>query len=78
MKSVLTLIFIIFLGTAAIAQSPIKEVKVETKTATVELNIKLKKSNKLEKEVARLYMFKNLRVKKELNFKTKRNRSKLA
>lgn len=78
MKAVLTLIFIIILGTTAIAQSPIKEVKVETKTTTVELNIKIKKSSKLEKEVARLYMFKNLRVKKELNFRTKRNSSKLA
>ncbi|GMN09410.1 hypothetical protein MTsPCn9_01340 [Croceitalea sp. MTPC9] len=78
MKAVLTLIFIIFLGTAAMAQSTAEEVKVETKTATVELNIKIEKSNKLEKEVARLYLFKNLRIIKELKFKTKRNSSKLA
>ena len=78
MKAVLTLIFIIFLGTAAMAQSPAKEVKVETKTASVVLNMKIEKSNQLEKEVARLYMFKNFRIKKELNFKTKRNNSKLA
>lgn len=75
MKAVLTLIFIIFLGTAAMAQTPAKEVKVETKIASVELNIKIKKT---EKQVARLYMFKNFRIKKALNFKTKRNNSKLA
>jgi hypothetical protein len=78
MKAVLTLIFIILSGTAAMAQSPTKEVKVETITATVELNIKIEKSESLNKEVARLYMFKNFRIKKALNFKTKRNSSKLA
>ncbi len=78
MKAVLTLIFIIFLGTAAMAQAPTKEVKVETKTVSVELNIKIEKSEKQVKEVARLYMFKNFRITKELNFKTKINNSKLA
>ena len=78
MKAVLTLIFIIFVGTVAMAQSPVKEIKVETITATVELNIKIEKSETLNKEVARLYMFKNFRIKKELNFTTKRNSSKLA
>ncbi|MFD2585754.1 hypothetical protein ACFSQJ_02360 [Croceitalea marina] len=75
MKAVLTLIFIIFLGTAAMAQTPSKETKVETKTATVVLNVKIEKS---ETQVARLYMFKNFRVKKELSFKTKRDGAKLA
>jgi hypothetical protein len=78
MKTVLTLIFIIFLGTAAMAQVSTKEVKVETKTVSVELNIKIEKTEKQVKEVARLYMFKNFRIKKELNFKTKRNNAKLA
>jgi len=78
MKAVLTLIFIIFIGTTAMAQAPTKEVKVETKTVSVELNIKIEKSEKQVIEVARLYMFKNFRVTKELNFKTKRNNSKLA
>ncbi len=75
MKAVLTLVFIIFLGTAAMAQTPSKEIKVETKTATVILNLKIEKS---EIQIARLYMFKNFRVKKELNFKTKRDSAKLA
>ncbi len=77
MKAILTLTAIIFFSAVAVAQNP-KEVKVETETVSVELSIVLQKESKLEKEVARLYMFKNSRIKKELSFKTKRNRAKLA
>lgn len=77
MKAILTLTAIIFFSLVAMGQNP-KEVKVETKTVSVELNIAVQKESKLEKEVARIYMFKNSRIKKELSFKTKRNRAKLA
>ncbi len=78
MKTVFTLIAIIFFGTAAMAQNDAKEVKVATTTEGVELNIDIKKDTKNETKVARLYKFKNSRVKKELAFRTKNNRSKLA
>lgn len=77
MKAILTLTAIIFFGVSAIAQNQ-EVAKVETKTVSVELNTAVQKEGKLEKEVARLYMFKNSRIKKELSFKTKRNKAKLA
>ncbi len=78
MKASLTLIAIIFFGTFAVAQTSIKEAKVETITENVVLIKEVKQELDLESKVARLYMFKNSRIKKELGFKTKRNRSKLA
>jgi hypothetical protein len=45
----------------------VETAKKEIVTATVK-----------ETSVARLYRFKNSRIKKELNFKTKRNTAKLA
>lgn len=75
MKAILTIIAIIFFGTLAMAQDTAKEVKVETIAVGVELNIEIQET---ETEVARLYMFKNSRIKKELSFRTKRNKSKLA
>ncbi|RDY61004.1 hypothetical protein [Flagellimonas nanhaiensis] len=77
MKAVLTIIAIIFFGTVAMAQDT-KEVKVDVITAGVELNIDIQDEVEKETEVARLYKFKNARVKKALSFKTKKNRSKLA
>lgn len=78
MKAVLTFIFIIFIGTTAIAQSSKKETKVAIASVGVELNITIEKKDVKEGQVARLYMFKNSRIKKALNFKTKRNASKIA
>lgn len=78
MKAILTLTAIIFFGTFAVAQSTTKEVKVETITASVVLIKEVKQTVNEDNKVARLYMFKNSRIKKELAFKTKRNRSKLA
>ncbi len=78
MKTIFTLIAIIFFGTAAMAQNDTKETKVATTTVGVELNIDVQKASKNETKVARLYKFKNSRVKKELAFRTKNNRSKLA
>ncbi|MDC6362767.1 MULTISPECIES: hypothetical protein [Flavobacteriaceae] len=78
MKTILTIIAVIFFGTVAMAQDANKEVKVDTVTVGVELNIDIQKQAKKETEVARLYKFKNSRVKKELSFKTKKDRAKLA
>jgi len=81
MKVIFTLFAVVFLGTVAMAQSTTNEEKVTTitmgvtlETATPEITFETKSNTK----VARLYMFKNSRVKKALAFKTKRNRSKIA
>lgn len=78
MKAILTLIFGIFISTSAMATIPAKEVKVKTISYGVELNIDIKKADVKETEVARLYKYKNARVKKALSFKTKANRAKMA
>lgn len=78
MKAILTLITIIFFGTLATAQEATKEVKVDIVTKNVVLDVTIEKTIKEDKKVARLYMFKNSRIKKELAFKTKRNNAKLA
>ncbi|MDH3697648.1 MAG: hypothetical protein OER83_06130 [Flavobacteriaceae bacterium] len=72
MKTLITLIFILFIGLAAQAQDTSSEAKVNTvKMSIVTSSIK-------ENPVARVYKFKNSRVKKALSFKTKRNKAKLA
>lgn len=80
MKTILTLIAVISLGTQAIAQDITKDVKVETTTEMVVLKseVNIEKQITTENEVARLYMFKNSRIKKALAFRTKRNKTKLA
>ncbi len=72
MKTIATLIFVLFIGVAAQAQDASEEVKVET----VEMTIVVPAAN--ENSVARLYKFKNSKVKKALSFTTKRNKAKLA
>ncbi len=80
MKTILTLIFTTFIGFAAMAQTTGKEVKVETQTKKVELNINttIQKVEIKKVEIARVYMNKNYRVKRALNFTTKSNKSKMA
>ena len=78
MKTILTLIFILFIGMAAQAQNGTAEVKVETVTMSIVTSTENEVSVKNENKVARLYMFKNSRVKKELSFSTKLNKAKLA
>ncbi|OQD42366.1 hypothetical protein [Croceivirga radicis] len=75
MKAIVTFIFIILIGNVAMAQS---DKKVEVKPQGVQLNIKVNKTEVKATEVARLYMFKNSRIKKELSFKTKKSNAKLA
>ena len=79
MKTIFTLLFVLTIGVAAQAQDSATEVKVETVELTIvtsgsQKEVELEKKN----EVARLYKFKNSRVKKALAFTTKRNKSKLA
>jgi len=72
MKTLLTIFFIFFISFAAQAQENTAEVKVET--AKKEIVTTTAKEN----SVARLYRFKNSRIKKELSFKTAKNTAKLA
>jgi hypothetical protein len=78
MKTLLTLIFVLFIGVAAQANNADQEVKVETVTMNIVTATQNEVSVKNENKVARLYMFKNSRVKKELSFSTKLNKAKLA
>tara|TARA_R110001592_G_scaffold94491_5_gene273288 strand:+ start:776 stop:1015 length:240 start_codon:yes stop_codon:yes gene_type:complete len=79
MKTILTLIFILFIGMAAQAQNGTAEVKVETVTMNiVTATSKQEVAVKNENSVARLYMFKNSKITKELTFSTKLNKAKLA
>jgi len=85
MKAILTLIFVLIFGLTAFAQNtntndtvePIKmgivlDSGVITTNDTKEVKIDT------EKSVARLYKFKNSRVKKALAFTTKKDKPKLA
>jgi hypothetical protein len=79
MKTLITLIFVLFIGVVAQAQTATEEVKV----ATIEMSIVTEtavEEGVAEKtsEVARLYKRSNSRVKKALSFTTKRNRAKMA
>ncbi len=72
MKTLLTIIFIFFISFAAQAQDNTAEVIVETAKKEVVTE------TTTENSVARLYRFKNSRIKKELSFKTSKNTAKLA
>ncbi len=75
MKAIVTIIFILFIGITAQAQNKTAEVKVETVKAEVVMVTEIAQE---DNAVARLYRRPNSRVKKALNFTTKRNRAKLA
>ncbi|KPM33173.1 Hypothetical protein I595_75 [Croceitalea dokdonensis DOKDO 023] len=78
MKTVLTFVLIIFTATTAMASTGQKEMKVAALSYGVTLDIKIEKTSKIENSTARLYMFKNSRIKKALSFKTKRNKAVMA
>lgn len=78
MKTIFTIIAVTFFGTMASAQDISKEAKVATTTMGVELKVEINNSEMKDRKTARLYKFKNSRIKKELSFKTKRNHAKLA
>ncbi|MBD0851576.1 hypothetical protein [Maribacter arenosus] len=72
MKTIFTLLFVLTIGVTAQAQDTKSDIKVET----VEMTIVASTAN--ENSVARLYKFKNSKIKKALSFTTKRNKAKLA
>ncbi|KAB5486943.1 MULTISPECIES: hypothetical protein [Flagellimonas] len=78
MKTILTIIAVTFFGTMAMAQDISKEKKVETITADVVLDVDFQQVIRKDRETARLYKFKNSRVKQALSFTTKKNKSILA
>ena len=80
MKAILTILFVLFIGLFANAQEATVDAKVATPTENVVLvNATIKTMlNNNETKVARLYMDRNYKVKKELSFTTKSNNSKLA
>ncbi|SHJ27639.1 hypothetical protein [Pseudozobellia thermophila] len=79
MKTIATLIFVLFIGVTAQAQNASEEVKVETVTMAIVVKTDVEKTSTENKvEIARLYKRPNARVKKALTFTTKRNRPKMA
>lgn len=78
MKTIVTIIFVLFIGFAAQAQDTTQSAEVAT-----EINVNIEKKDQLLNEVennsvARLYKRKNTRIKKELTFTTKSNGAKLS
>ena len=82
MKTIATIFFIFFIGTAAQAQDNTTDVNSKTSEETIEMGIVTETAEELnletKTEVARLYKFKNARVTKALSFTTKRNKAKMA
>mgnify|MGYP003633849423 FL=1 len=78
MKTIITIIFIIFLSFTAQAQNNTDNVKVETIEMTIVTETTYELNLETETVVARLYKFKNSRIKRDLNFITKANKAKMA
>jgi len=85
MKAILTLLFVLFFGLTAFAQNtstndtvePIKMgIVLDSGIITTNDTKEVKKNT--EESIARLYKFKNSRVKKALAFTTKKDKPKLA
>ena len=85
MKAIITLIFILFFGAMALAQNtqnydtvePLKMGAVLDSGIGTSSNFKEVKAI-TKKSVARLYKFKNSRIKKALAFTTKKDKPKLS
>ena len=78
MKTIITIIFIIFLSLTAQAQNTTEEVKVETIEMTIVTETTYELNLETKTEVARLYKSKNSRIKRDLNFVTKANKARMA
>ncbi|MFX0558211.1 hypothetical protein ACOCEA_15520 [Maribacter sp. CXY002] len=85
MKALFTLVLVLFVGVAAIAQNKNNNDKVDTfkmdvvlVTGSTTVIGQEKTLFFLENSVTRLYRYKNSRVKSELGFRTLKNRPKLA
>tara|TARA_R110002050_G_scaffold204522_4_gene340150 strand:- start:64382 stop:64600 length:219 start_codon:yes stop_codon:yes gene_type:complete len=72
MKTIIITIFFLFIGMTTQAQDAQKDSKVETTQMTVVT------FNSYTTSTARLYKYKNSKIKKELDFRTKANKAKLA
>ncbi|AYN68678.1 hypothetical protein D1013_15475 [Euzebyella marina] len=78
MKTIATLIFVLFIGVTSQAQKA-TEVKVNAIEKSIVTEVEITETFKTVKyEVARLYKRDNARVKKALSFTTKYNRAKMA
>ena len=79
MKTIATLILVLFIGVASQAQNASGEVKIETMEMPITIVTHIE-DVKLETEikVARLYKRKYTREKKELSFTTQRDAAKMA
>ncbi|TLP80350.1 hypothetical protein [Maribacter sp. ACAM166] len=78
MKTIATIIFIIFLGITAQAQTATSDVNVETIEMTIVTESTYELNLETKTEVARLYKSKSSKIKRELNFITKANKAKMA
>lgn len=85
MKSILTLLIVLLFGAMAVAQNTQTDVKVESIEMGVVLDgsftisiATFQSSQPVQDQVARLYKFRNARVKKALSFRTKKTKAKLA
>ena len=82
MKAILTYLAIFAFAFLSMAQGNKSEVNMEFPMETVGVQLQeepqTRKRIPKSKRMVRLYLFKNSRVKKELSFRTKRNKSKLA
>lgn len=77
MKILFTLVLVFSIGTSSMAQVD-QEIKNENKVEKIK-TVEVKDSKApVQQKIARVYLYKNSRVKKELKFKTKNNKSKLA
>ena len=84
MKAILTILFVLFFGLTAFAQNintndtvePIK-MGIVLDSGVITINDTKEVTIGTEKSVARLYKFKNSRVKKALAFTTKKDKPKL-
>ncbi|WP_298488265.1 hypothetical protein [uncultured Maribacter sp.] len=83
MKAVITLLLILFMSVLGFA----KNLPLEEKVTTLEKGVVLEQTTLIsfknleitnEKQLTRLYMYKNSRILKELAFRTKRNRIRQA
>ncbi|MDO1514082.1 hypothetical protein Q2T41_15580 [Maribacter confluentis] len=77
MKTIVSIIFILFIGIAVQAQDKGKDVKVETIELINAPKITKEFNAKDYNQTARLYRSKNSKIKRELNFITKANKAKM-
>ncbi len=78
MKAIFTLLFVLFIGVFAQAQESKTTPVLETTSTEVKVSETKKNALNEEIKVARLYKFKNSKIKRELAFSTKRSKSKIA